>query len=153
MILLLSFRRMMSFVIALCLFQSISGISSASASSQTIGQLTVQNIDNLILLNSRNIAAKGEILSESGNELVVEIGQGTPNAGHAGVNNSDYLTRVERNDLCAGYALYRYTLEVNGIEMNPLPQWERRLRRYCSGETKLGDAIEGDIFGKHSAQR
>jgi hypothetical protein len=41
------------------------------------------------------------------------------------------------DDWCAGSALYRYTLEVNGMKEFEIPQRERALRRYCASEAKL----------------
>jgi len=141
-------------VVSLSLFQSISGIGCASASAQAISQLFVQSFDqtrdtltdiSTAQLNTR--LGAGCSLSKT----ILGVFKPLTDASQTNADDADYLASDERYDWCSGYALYRYTLEVNGVKELQVPQWERSLRRYCASEAEGRNRLDG--YAEDSTER
>jgi hypothetical protein len=148
-----SLFRVIVFILALGFGESVFGIGSPGAAAQAIRQLRIQDIGNVEskLANVTDSFKGDSYRSTALAKGILDFGEGVANPGQFSANDPDYLSRIERNDWCAAYALYRYTLEVNGIEMLPLPDWERVLRCYCSEQTKLGEV--GQLMWEGGGQR
>jgi len=107
------------FVISLCLFHGVSGIGGASATAQSVGELVAKRgnsvANGLPQLNSaatddlHGIAATCHGLSD--------LIEGGAYADQFGGNDGDDLPCVTADNGGAGYALYRYALEVNHIDI------------------------------------
>jgi hypothetical protein len=130
---------MPTIVIALCSLQGICDIGNAGAGAQSVRELIIQDIDNgseRIRYTEPMVSACTDLNVVSSASGLSHAVEGRADSGELGTDNSDYLASDERYDWCSGYALYRYTLEVNGVEEVQTSQWERTLRSYCASEAK-----------------
>ena len=133
-----SLFRALALVVALGIIQGNSGVGYPGGRTQSIGQLGVKNSDDLIDLGPRFESADSDPRTESAiDDAVMKVTQCGADARKFGVDNANYLAGIEQYDWCAGYAFYRYTLEINGVKVSEIAQWERALRRYRSHQTKL----------------
>src|ERR1035438_9719940 len=134
------------FIGALCLIQGNSDIGCPSARAQTVGELVVQHIDNRSERRS-----KSELIPFCPDDLNVatstcifpKVVKGWPDSGEFGANDSYYLAGLEQDYWCSGYALYRYTLEVNNLSKLKIPECERSLRRYRASQAKRWNGVTG----------
>lgn len=138
------------FVGLLCLLQGVFGIGCASARAQAVSQLRIQGVDKSGKAASQTEAATASEFNTRMFEGYSLLAESCINSSKLGADNTDYLAGDERYDWCAGYALYRYTLEVNGVKESQITQWERSLRRYCAAQAKSGDGIAAN--GEHGAE-
>jgi len=104
----------MSLIVGLCLFQSTTDIGCPSASAQSVGQLFVDDIDNIAngdsginpVGNGFNVDSGVTHLNIVSRQVTPDVLQGSIDASHPSADNTDYLATDERYDWCAGYALY-----------------------------------------------
>lgn len=145
-------------VALLCSLQCVSDVGCPSASAQSVGKLFVEDIGHSAegtggidpVHDDATVSAYIVSVGLTSSEVIPDVLQGGINTGHPSADYTDYLAGDERYDWCAGYALYRYTLEVNGVEEFKIPQWKRSLRRYCSTQTKSRNGVDGKA--KHGAE-
>jgi hypothetical protein len=145
-------NRVVFSVLAFCFLQCIGYIGSTCASAQSISQLLIESDNDLVYFGSGLQAGNNKSTASTCKDILVQLGQFPTESCHASIDNSDYFSRIEKNNWCSAYALYRYTLEVNGIDVVPVPNWERRLRRYCSSETEVWDGCNEKPGWEDSSQ-
>jgi hypothetical protein len=147
-----SFLRVLWLVFTFCLFQGISGIGCPRAGAQTVSQLNIQNVDYIGEIGTGGNPTYCEPTSRPSCDARSEFSQCRADASQFSADDTDNLASDERYDWCAGYALYRYTLEVNGVEEFQIPQWERALRRYCTEQAKAR-YYGTNRYGKEGTER
>jgi hypothetical protein len=125
-------------VIVPCSLQNVCGVGRPCARAQTVSQLGVQNINSV----QRELAGIADSAHENparstSVQILTQQQQGSINSSQFGADDADYPPTDERDDWCSGYALYRDSLEINGMPIIQTSQWERDLRSYCSGQTEF----------------
>jgi hypothetical protein len=148
-----SLSRMAAFVIGFSLLQCYGCVRYSRAGAQSISQLIVQDVNDGSnrRCNAKLVAICTEDLNVSSSRSIrPQSIEGLSNSSEFGTDDANYLSADERYDWCAGYALYRHTLEVNGVQKPQVAEWERSLRRYCTAKTEARDT--GEVRWKGGAQ-
>lgn len=117
-------------VSTLCFFQGIGSIVCPRAGAEPIGQLFIEHGDNIThglrsvnaILNVLKKDSCVSLRNGTAIEIIRDLLQSRTNTRQFGADDSDNLAGDQRYDWCAGYALYRYTLEVNGVKEVQIPE-------------------------------
>lgn len=116
-----------------------SSSSNPVSSAKTVGKLRVENADEIVNSGGDVDPQKGDASTAVHGSFRIFLGlfQRSTNTRESQVFDSDHFPGVQRNNGCAGYALYRDALEKNNIKLGAPFDSDAYFCDDSSGQAKL----------------